>query len=69
MNDFISTLEGKGLAPKTMRDIDRDPLGAVHLRQGAIRRWATENPCEGIDLPAVPEPDEIRFLTLPESTG
>jgi integrase len=30
------------------------------------RRWATENPCEGVELPAVPESTEIRFLTLEE---
>ena len=30
------------------------------------RRWATTNPCEGVELPAVPEATEIRFLTLVE---
>ena len=30
------------------------------------RRWATSNSCEGVDLPAVPETDEIRFLNLDE---
>ena len=26
------------------------------------RRWAAVNPCEGVELPGVPEHDEIRFL-------
>ena len=30
------------------------------------RRWATINPCEGVDLPALREPTEIRYLTLPQ---
>ena len=30
------------------------------------RRWATSNPCVGVELPAVPAGPEIRFLTLEE---
>jgi hypothetical protein len=30
------------------------------------RRWASSNPCEGVELPAVPETTEVRFLTLEE---
>ncbi len=30
------------------------------------RQWASSNPCHKIDLPAVPERTEIRFLTLDE---
>lgn len=30
--------------------------------KGPRRRWVGANPCEGIELPGVPEPEEIRFL-------
>ncbi len=31
-------------------------------RSGPQRRWAAVNPCDGVELPGVPEHDEIRFL-------
>ncbi len=30
------------------------------------RRWASTNPCDGAELPPLPEAEEIRFLTRPE---
>ena len=33
------------------------------------RGWARENPCEGVEPPAVPDSTEIRFLTLDEVDG
>jgi integrase len=30
------------------------------------RRWAATNPCDGAELPALPEAEEIRFLTRAE---
>lgn len=35
---------------------------AMHPR----RRWASTNPCEAIDLPALPASTEIRYLTMPQ---
>ena len=33
----------------------------------AVRRsWASANPCDGVELPAVPDAIGIRFLTLAE---
>ena len=44
----------------------RDPVGSIHVRQGAAPAMGEPNPCEGVELPAVPDAIEIRFLTLAE---
>lgn len=66
--DLVSTLEEKDLAPKTIRDIVATLSALFNFAKAPRRRWAAENPCEGLDddLPAVPERTEIRFLTLEE---
>jgi integrase len=66
VEDLISTLEGKELAPKTIRDIVATLSALFNFAKAPRRRWAAENPCEGVELPAVPERTEIRFLTLEE---
>jgi integrase len=63
--DLVLLLEeGKELAPKTIRNIVAT-LSAL-FNFAMQRRWATANPCIGVELPAVPESGEIRFLTLDE---
>lgn len=64
--DLIGVLEGKGLAPKTVRDIIGTLSALFNFAKAPQRRWAVDNPCEGVELPAVPERTEIRFLTLEE---
>lgn len=64
--DFVAVLEGKGLAPKTIRNIVATLSALFTFAKAPQRRWATDNPCEGLDLPAVPDATEIRFLTLEE---
>jgi integrase len=68
VNDFVSTLEEKGLAPKTIRDIAATLSALFNFAKVGEdeSRWAMENPCEGIELPAVPERTEIHFLTVEE---
>lgn len=66
VENLISTLEGKGLAPKTIRDIVATLSALFNFAKAPRRRWAAENPCEGVELPAVPDRTEIRFLTLEE---
>ena len=60
--DLVAELERKNLAPKTIRNI----LGtmAALMNFARRRRWAGPNPCDGVELPAVPDATEIRFLTL-----
>jgi integrase len=62
--DLVAALEGKGLAPKTIANVV-GTLSAM-FSFARRRRWASQNPCDGAELPAVPEATEIRFLTLAE---
>ena len=64
--DFVAALEGKGLAPKTIRNVVATLSALFNYAMAPGRRWATTNPCVGVDLPAVPVSEEIRFLTLDE---
>lgn len=64
--DLVNVLEGKGLAPKSIRNIMATLSALFTFARAPRRRWATTNPCDGIDLPAVPKATEIRFLTLDE---
>ena len=64
--DLIATLEGKGLSPKSIRNVVATLSALFNFAKHPRRRWAAENPCEGLDLPAIPEQTEIRYLTLEE---
>lgn len=59
---LIAEMEDAGLAPKSIHNY----IGTISALYGYGMRprveWATLNPCEGIDLPAVEESSEIRFL-------
>lgn len=57
--DLISVLEGKGRSPKTIRNV-------IATLSALLNRYAASNACEGLELPAVPEQTEIRYLTLEE---
>lgn len=63
---LMGALERRGLAPKTVRDILATLAALFNFAKAPQRRYAFTNPCEGIELPAVPEPQEVRFLTLDE---
>ncbi len=62
--DFIAGLEEKGLAPKTVCNIHGTLAALFNYAKAPRRRWATTNPCEGAELPAIPERSEIRYLDL-----
>ena len=64
--DLIATLRGKGLAAKSIRNIIGTLSALFNFALAPRRGWVTGNPCDGAELPALEEPDEIRFLTLPE---
>ncbi len=64
--DLISVLEEKDLSPKTIRNVIATLSALFNFAKAPQRRWAAVNPCEGVELPAVPERTEIRFLTLEE---
>jgi integrase len=64
--DLVAVLEGKALAPKTIRNVVSTLSALFNFAKAPQRRWASENPCDGLELPAVPDATEIRFLTLAE---
>ena len=64
--DLVAVLEGKGLSPKSIQNVIATLSALFNFARAPQRRWATANPCEGVELPAVPESEEIRFLTLDE---
>ena len=64
--DLLAVLEGKGLSPKSIRNVIATLSALFNFARAPQRRWASANPCEGVELPAVPEATEIRFLTLEE---
>jgi len=57
--DLVANLEGKGRSPKTIHNV-------VATLSALLNRYAASNPCDGLELPAVPEQAEIRYLTLEE---
>jgi integrase len=62
VSDFASTLERRELKPKSIRNYVGILSAIFNFAKGPQRRWANENPCDGVELPGVPEAEEIRFL-------
>ncbi len=60
--DLVAVLEHKGLSPKSIHNYVGTLSALFNYAKGPQRRWAAVNPCEGVELPGVPEHDEIRFL-------
>jgi integrase len=56
-----------GRKPKTIRNVASTLHSAFEL--AIRRRWITSNPCKLVDLPAVPQSPEVRFLTQDELTA
>lgn len=61
---LMGKLERDGKTPKTIRNILAVLSALFNFAVAPHRRYAAFNPCTGIELPAAPEPEEIRFLTL-----
>jgi integrase len=64
--DLIATLAAKGSAPKTIRNVIGTLSALFNFAKSPRRRWAATNPCDGAELPALPDAEEIRFLTRAE---
>jgi integrase len=60
--DLVAVLERKGLSPKSIHNYVGTLSALFNYAKGPQRRWAAVNPCEGVELPGVPDHDEIRFL-------
>jgi integrase len=66
VHDLVTVLEGKSLKPKTIRNVIATLSALFTFARAPRRAWATSNPCDGLELPAVSDATEIRFLTLDE---
>jgi integrase len=60
--EFARTLERKRLAPKSVHNYFGTLSAMLAWASRPPREWVPRNPCEGVELPGVPEADEIRFL-------
>jgi hypothetical protein len=52
----------KPCGPKTIRNYVGTLSAIYHFAMHSRRRWATANPCEDVDLPALEGDEDIRFL-------
>jgi integrase len=61
---LLVRLNRLGRAPKTIRNITSTLHSVFEI--AIRRRWVSLNPCKLVDLPAVPQATEVRFLTQGE---
>jgi integrase len=64
--DFVVLLEAHGLSAKSIHNYVGTLSALFNYARNPRRRWVSSNPCDGVELPGVPESDEIRFLDEPE---
>lgn len=62
--DLMADMERKGVGPKSIRNYIGTLSALYRFAMHPRRRWATANPCDGLELPAVPEHVGIRYLEL-----
>jgi integrase len=60
--DLVTLLEARGLKPKSIHNYVGTLSALFNYAKAPRRRWASGNPCDGVELPGIPESDEIRFL-------
>jgi integrase len=64
VENMMRAMTAEGVGAKSIRNYV-GTLSAMHrYAMHPRRRWATTNPCEVIDLPALPASTEIRYLTM-----
>lgn len=62
VEDLIALMEHKGLSAKSIHNYI-GTIGALYTYgTNPRRRWAATNPVEGVELPAIQQSSEIRFL-------
>lgn len=66
VESLMGKMESDGLAPKTIRNYIGTLSALFNYARGPRRRWASSNPCEGLELPERVQEAEIRFLDLAE---
>jgi integrase len=66
VDDLVALMEDKRLKAKSIRNYNGTLSALFNYARSRRRPLATSNPCEGVELPAVEERTEIRFLDLDE---
>jgi hypothetical protein len=62
VTDFVATLDGNGLSPKSVRNYVGTLSAMLAWAAAAPRFCIPRNPCEGVELPDREDREEIRFL-------
>ena len=62
--NLMGTMEQKGVGPKSIRNYLGTLSALYRFAMHPRRKWATANPCDGVELPAVPDHVGIRYLEL-----
>jgi integrase len=66
VDDLIAMFEQRKLSPKSIRNYAGTLSALFRYASAPRRRWATSNPCDGVELPGRETVTEIRFLELDE---
>lgn len=66
VEDLMRAMTARGVGAKSIRNYIGTLSAVFRYAMHPRRRWATTNPCEAIDLPALPASTEIRYLTMPQ---
>jgi integrase len=66
VESLVALMEGKSLSAKSIENYVG--ILSAMLKWAALppRRWIPGNPCEGVELPGVPDVEEIRYLDAAE---
>jgi integrase len=66
VEDMMRAMVAGGVGAKSIRNYIGTLSAMYRYAMHPRRRWASTNPCEMIDLPALSASTEIRYLTMPE---
>jgi integrase len=62
--DLMALMERAGVGPKSIRNYIGTLSALYRFAMHPRRRWASVNPCDGVELPAVPDHVGVRYLEL-----
>lgn len=66
VEDLMRAMTAEGVGAKSIRNYIGTLSAMYRYAMHPRRRWASTNPCEVIDLPALSASTEIRYLTMPQ---
>jgi integrase len=66
VEDMMRAMTAEGVGAKSIRNYIGTLSAMYRYAMHPRRRWANTNPCEMVDLPALPASTEIRYLTMPQ---